>query len=1568
MEIEQIISIIKTIINIAKLPPFNKIINSGKSYFIYKKSEKEIKENILKKYSDEPFYDDLDKIISKTDILNTVIFSCYLKNQDDKPLKEEIKTLCKSYDIKDTNIQNISNILIDIYREYFKKFNESNGNDRKIINHIIQLAVDNKELMSRVLEEINKKHATEINRFDEITELIKNNFKSNISEDIKKIKDHNETILDRIKSDIGKVHIERKNSIDEIEKKLETADCIFIEGEMGYGKSAIVKELTNLNRDNLYIVFSADELSSASVNNLFTSIGLHSTVSDIKDKLSVISKKYLVIDSLEKILENNGLNCFIDLINFSIKENNIKIICTVRNFASEIIAKSIKEKINNISIEKISVDKLNDDEIRYLCDNIEKLKPILYNKELKHFTENLFYLSLIYTSVVKNTFDSKNITPGNFEDIIWSSVVRNDIQREKGFPDRREKLFLDIAIELAKTMRYAIDYNFSDLEFEIKDLLEKDSLILINDKDKKISLPHDIWLDWCVYKYIDKLFTENEYNIKKLFSSLYNLSPVIKNIGYKNWLLKKYNNEDFSSEELFNIIKDSKIKDDFKTETVTAILESKRLSDFIKTYGKSLIEDNYIDIFLETLLLRYIALEFNLKYFNIQVAIERWAVLISLIYDNIELIKINNFNTVIKTIWTVSNISYLFFINDHDFDKARKINSYISSLFDKIFMQSGLLSFYILEKIKKEKYTNKDILDKLCETIIKTSPYIQKEFSELFNSDILNYNKKNHNKYEYIKIFIDKCIKDDFISTILAKCYPDELIKLSLKTFIKKLSKEEMKEISFIDIGIDIGIEDEYKVNYASALVPPFASLFLYHPKKAIDFVIELCNIAARNYLLSSEYSPDLSKSTIYNEIKKSYNAENFIDDILNPHKIKEVSIELNDGTTVKQIASSYLWTVYRGLNCTYELIGCALMAFENWLIDFVQKADSEKIENIYNKVLKNSNSVLTSSVLASVASGFPEKVGKSAYPLFREPMFFTLDITRIVYECVNNATGFNIRSDYKEERKKSMEREWRRISLRDVFMNMQVKSFNKEYSESKKEIFDIIDRTKEKYKDDENILEIIKTYDFRNYKHATKYEDRVVFSIDEKIDIKNNQRDIFLDSYTFQNQITDNMTDIEIKKMIETIREICNYNYENIDDSRRNVLYSNISKTSYLIIKKYHEKIDKNDFDLLSEIILNTLNIYNVIDCEVFEILPILYKYIEDKDRVKRIMFECYFTPNYNISLYTAVGIKEYLCDIDKSFFEQFFENVIYFLENKLYGNNIKENEKIFFEKHNNFEINNIEIINFYSAMLLYNSMIIYMGNKNYDKAFLYIEKILYKIINTKEDIYYRKIRDKKYIEVFAKYIFEIKEEEYKKYYKAINDACKINPHFVFMFLICLEELGEKNNNAQVFWNFYKAISDTMVSITISSNNKNISHYSIQLIRHMVFADMPWKELDIKNQYIKYGKDYTIDFAEKTCVNINIFEGLSSLMSYYNDLFFEDGIKILASLNEDIIKINLGIERTITYLEKAIEDYLKISGVFIDKNIYSYCIKILDILINKNKSSKAFNLKNIILKNKKIK
>ena len=67
-------------------------------------------------------------------------------------------------------------------------------------------------------------------------------------------------------------------------------------------------------------------------------------------------------------------------------------------------------------------------------------------------------------------------------------------------------------------------------------------------------------------------------------------------------------------------------------------------------------------------------------------------------------------------------------------------------------------------------------------------------------------------------------------------------------------------------------------------------------------------------------------------------------------------------------------------------------MALENWLIAYTENFKWAEVRWLFDHILRNSNSVMPTAVLASVATGFPKEVGKAALPLLRTPELYFLD------------------------------------------------------------------------------------------------------------------------------------------------------------------------------------------------------------------------------------------------------------------------------------------------------------------------------------------------------------------------------------------------------------------------------------------------------------------------------------------------------------------------------------------------------------------------------------------------
>ena len=178
--------------------------------------------------------------------------------------------------------------------------------------------------------------------------------------------------------------------------------------------------------------------------------------------------------------------------------------------------------------------------------------------------------------------------------------------------------------------------------------------------------------------------------------------------------------------------------------------------------------------------------------------------------------------------------------------------------------------------------------------------------------------------------------------------------------------------------------EHRYEFSPASGAKGPFQYLLRFHPMKGLDFILKLLNIAAEEYTYSDLDAPDRNSSTQCDSSKPI---------------LETLTIQLNDGTKIQQHSSCRLWDAYRGHSVVPYLLQSALMALENWLIGCAEYSKSDQLECLFDYILRNSNSVMPTAVLASVATGFSVKIGKSALPLLRTAELYYMDRSRLVHE-----------------------------------------------------------------------------------------------------------------------------------------------------------------------------------------------------------------------------------------------------------------------------------------------------------------------------------------------------------------------------------------------------------------------------------------------------------------------------------------------------------------------------------------------------------------------------------------
>jgi hypothetical protein len=110
----------------------------------------------------------------------------------------------------------------------------------------------------------------------------------------------------------------------------------------------------------------------------------------------------------------------------------------------------------------------------------------------------------------------------------------------------------------------------------------------------------------------------------------------------------------------------------------------------------------------------------------------------------------------------------------------------------------------------------------------------------------------------------------------------------------------------------------------------------------------------------------------------------------------------MNDGSSVKQWGCWEFWVAYRGLSVTHYLLECLLMSLEGFLLNLADKEDEEsksKFREHFNYILRHSNSVMPTAVLASVTMANPKAVGEEMLPLVSIKQMYDWEIRRPLSE-----------------------------------------------------------------------------------------------------------------------------------------------------------------------------------------------------------------------------------------------------------------------------------------------------------------------------------------------------------------------------------------------------------------------------------------------------------------------------------------------------------------------------------------------------------------------------------------
>ncbi len=884
-----------------------------------------------------------------------------------------------------------------------------------------------------------------------------------------------------------------------------------------------------------------------------------------------------------------------------------------------------------------------------------------------------------------------------------------------------------------------------------------------------------------------------------------------------------------------------------------------------------------------------------------------------------------------------------------------------------IARESGLLALHLLGWIR-DTYRDDDekTRRKILGVIIKTASAIENEFNGLLAEDVYKTGGEQR-RPSYVEDFC-KVALEDIQTVYLCKQVPETVIKIAFNEWLVDATESK----AFWREGGHIGVELYFGIYpYNRDLFPPsgargpFRSLLRFHPRKGLDFILQLLNRTAEQYANSNLDSPDR-----YSDERRSAKSVS----------AKQLEIELEDGTTIRQYYSGRIWVAYRGNSVVPYVLQSALMALENWLVELAENPESQTaLEWAFDYILRNSNSVMPTAVLASVATGFPNKLGNAALPLLRTPELYDLDLARKVHEMGGHeinwfASTYDPFADmYAEERRTAALRRWRQEDLESLIVRLQ-------FSDLQEEALAAIDKLRAKSDNSDS-------WRFRFHRIDSRGWDPIVD--EEKNQIRFKPKALESDLEEIQKDSQENMTlmgrFLQLRLWADKIinREPADKDYypswldalmeakqllqmrgaeqANEFNELVEMHLGGIVKTAAACLRDHSDEMSDGDVSWCSAIVINRVlfnsnSIQGSIKVTKVDIdgvsasalvIPILLRFAEGEDIlfVKKVIATGLTHPNADVRAAMADGVREYLWQIDSEFAQKCVWGVVKYgrLEEEFFSqrrhsysfseedeqtedtrrkNWLEEQRQKLANGESSLEAGEIETLDFrtYRAWYLVNACLMIPDQHTNPIYATLLSKVLTLFFQTEESMHKpRRERDSgfdiqiyyelrhPFAERLATHLLALSVSESDAFIEQLRQGCSRAPEFISTLFVQIAFLAERSLKQTQYWELLGRLLPEMQTIAIElaardkSNRRRDSRTN--LIRGILHADSQWEKFNLayESTQIAFGKEFILSFASSAGSNPEVFESFAKLINYFPNIFLNPGLHILAKHQSEV-------------------------------------------------------------------
>ncbi len=1454
---------------------------------------------------------------------------------------------------------------------------------------------------------------TQDNAPKELKLLFESSTKVSFENDFFKLQERGDHIFEGISNTINGFHVDRAEQLAKISELYGVNDFLFVTGARGIGKSGVVKDFISTKGKDVPIFYlRTEDLDKSHLNDVFTSIGMNSTLGQIEGYFSLLKEKILVIESLEKVLELNYQDAFVDLLQYIKRQTGWTIIATGRDYAYQQLTFNYLQP-SAIQFDSVNIEGLTKDQVIQVCDHIPELTGLISNDSLSELLKVPFFIEIAVRAISNGAQFKSGDTEVDFRNTVWATVISREVDRKSGMPDKRRTTFINLAKQRAKKMLFGI--RASEFDPEVVAKLEEDYLIHRDQRSATISPMHDVLEDWALEEYIESEYVENSHDLVNFLLTIGN-EPAISR-AFRLWLYRKLKSDDATNEFVEEVLTTDGIESYWKDEAIAAIMQHGSPEGFLYSLKPQLLKDDCALLIRFCFILRITCQRPNSLYNELLIKDEKSGMIKSLFLQPYG----NGWEALFNFIYEVKHD----LSNSMHTQVVEVINEWcgLINIYDELPKASqkvGLLSLLLLEQVK-DSYRDEGRRKKILNALLKVSTAVKEKFDELMEQDVF-ISKVKPRRLSYVDELTSLALVGTNVP-MLCKRNPDFVVKLSLHEWL--LQKPEEDEFGYgsygrIDVEESFGLDRERDFFPASGSKGPFKYLLQSKPRLALDFIIKLCNLTAQKYSESEFAKPyDNEEDTIF-----AYETD-----------VKQVDITLNDGTIVKQYASPHLWKGYRGQSTLPYLLQCGLMALENWLVEYIDKCgESNEIDWIYDYLLRSSNSVMTTSVLASVAIGFPSKVGTAAFPILKASSFYDLDLVRMTAEMGGNEMHFfgldrdSLSKIYIEERREAALRPWRRESLETLLTRLQF------VNELRDDVLKIVDEliSEATIRNKKNLRYMVHRVDTRNWQTVEdKENDRILLQSSSELpaDLKQDQQE-FNEKHAIDNTVTSltlwgrklfeeklleekyfsSYTDalIVAKEMFKSLQENEIHNFADMAAGTITTVAAVCVRDDLLNLSDENKEWCLGV--ILDSIFMHADNINGTTAHDKTDyygsgacafVLPKLFDLDLDSEQEKHLKFALATAlthENQNVSAFAAKGVRAFLWSRDAELASHCIGGMVdyarfrreYSAARRFYplqGEELQaaienwndlittfRNELV--EGNFKLTVNDISLES-HSSWFLHLPMLMVPLNTTDDSKIQLVQKLVNFVFDNEyqdhcsgDDEKINHDIETQMQDCLSEHIIYSRNKNYMPFKDLLISGCSKAPSFIYSLTLSFHVAVEKEDDYDAIWSLWSLLAPEAHKIALNDvNDRYIGLQSDlnQLLRGMMYADCPWQGNENEESDMKRGAHYLLEFANESANNSHVFEALASLMYQFHEVFFDKGIHILASKFSSNSGLIAKQVNTAYYLEMAIGRYLQIENRgILNRKMYNSCLELLNGIVETG-SARAYYLREHMIRSRKI-